>query len=373
MMWTVARTNNQQPLLYCKEAMQNIMQQCISNDNYWGGVWSLDGENYTIYNSVYPSYPLLPKYSTTLTDSVSSAATTTIVTSTSTAEQGPITLGPQTSIESVSFATTTQNIDGLTANSATSTTADDHATVLPIWYIGPGVGIIVIPISGVIPGGIVPPPPGFPPLTIGPDGSPSSADVDDNDQLTTTTNKDTSTTSTTSTCDSCASCTLASVDDVPEPTDIADIGPDFPFTLPGGELPKGTTSAIAEPAATKSAVPIDEPYCNKNDARAPPSKVQLSDGNSDITDLLYRIRQQICAGPCVAPVGAPTDESNNVVNVTASEDGGRCEIAVRIFQYTEAYMYRTSTPEGDQWQECWASTEHIINNCVSKKKDEGWW
>jgi hypothetical protein len=214
MIWTVARTNNQQPLRHCKEAMKNIMHQCILDDNYWGGVWSLDGENYTIDNDNYLDYPLLPRDSSTPTETIVSAT----ITSTSTAEQGPITLGPQTAIELGAFSTTTQTIDGLTADPVTSTNADDHATVLPIWYVGPGIGIIVIPLSRVVPGGIVPLPPRYPPLTIGPDGSPFLADVEDNDWPTTTTQQEPCTSSSTSMCDYSASCTLAIVDGEPEPS-----------------------------------------------------------------------------------------------------------------------------------------------------------
>ena len=113
--------------------MKNIMHQYILDDNYWGGVWSLDGENYTIDNDNYPNYPLLPRDSSTPTETIASAT----ITSTSTAEQGPITLDPQIAIELGAFSTTTQTIDGLTADPVTSTSADDHATVLPIWYVGP--------------------------------------------------------------------------------------------------------------------------------------------------------------------------------------------------------------------------------------------
>jgi hypothetical protein len=65
----------------------------------------------------------------------------------------------------------------------------------------------------------VPPPPGYLPLTIGPDGSPSSSDVEDSDWPTNTTQQEPSTSSSTSMCDYCASCTLAIVDDEPEPSD----------------------------------------------------------------------------------------------------------------------------------------------------------
>src|SRR4051812_37493247 len=134
MIWTIQRIDKELPLRYCKDAMQNIMDQCITGGNYWGGSWSLNGETYTIYNSIYPANPEFPADQPTIPSA----------SSTMTANTGPITMGPQTSIEEGQFCMTTQNIEGLTANSVTITTADDQATVLPIWFVGPGVGIIVI-------------------------------------------------------------------------------------------------------------------------------------------------------------------------------------------------------------------------------------
>jgi hypothetical protein len=364
-MWTIQRTNKEQSLRYCKDAMQNIMDQCITGGNYWGGSWSLNGETYTIQNSLYPADPKFP----------ADSSTTPPASSTATANTGPITMGPQASVEEGKFSTTTRNIEGLTANSVTTTTADNHATVLPIWFAGPGIGIIVIPIAGVVPGGLVPPPPGYPHLSIGPDGRPSSTNIDKEDQDKTSTKSTPSSISisTSSSCD-CSSCTLASVADIPEPSNIADLEPGYPFIIPGGQMPSGTTSGPTAPA-TQSAVPIDKPKCNQNDAKAAPERVQVTGGNIDLKDLLFRIRQNLCAGPCAAPDGVRAE----AVNVTSSSDGQACAISVRISQSTEAYAFRTSAPVEDQWQQCWDSTENIINQClnnnvfVGKKGNEGWW
>ncbi|KAF2180063.1 hypothetical protein K469DRAFT_693530 [Zopfia rhizophila CBS 207.26] len=163
-------------------------------------------------------------------------------------------------------------------------------------------------------------------------------------------------TTSTSTFNACSTCTPANVTPVQEPGDVADIDPDFPFIISDDETPSGTPSSPSSPS-THSAVPIDQPACNKNDAEAPPRKIQVSDGSTDIRDLLYRIRQQICAGPCAAL----EDVRQEVVNITSSSDGANCAISVRVSQRTEAYMYRTSAPEGDQRQQCWDSAEHIIN------------
>ncbi|KAH6672417.1 hypothetical protein B0J14DRAFT_668683 [Halenospora varia] len=88
---------------------------------------------------------------------------------------GTITVGPQTSTETGDFTSMQTGIPGLTANSATQTSRDGHNTILPIWFLSPGIGIIKLPPIGLPPvGGIIPPPPGFPPLFIGSDGSPTA-------------------------------------------------------------------------------------------------------------------------------------------------------------------------------------------------------
>lgn len=362
MIWTIRRTNKEQPLRYCKDAMQNIMEQCITGDNYWGGNWTLNGETYTIYNSMYPSNPDFPADKPSIS----------MVSMTTTAKTGPITMGPQTAIEKGQFSTTIQSIQGLTANSVTTTTADDHATILPIWFFGPGVGIIVLPLAGVIPGGLVPPPPGYSPLSIGPDGRPTSTN-DDREKSDRRSGSSSTFSSSSSSCD-CSSCTLASVTNEPERTDIADMKIGYPFIIPGGETPSGTTTKTATPAI-QSAVPIDKPACNQNDAKPAPQKVQVNGGDIVVRDLLFRIRQNLCAGLCTAPEGVRAE----TVNVTSSPDGQKCAISVRISQTTEAYASRNSAPVDDQWQQCWDSTGNIIKTCINnnvfvgEKYNEGWW
>lgn len=56
--------------------------------------------------------------------------------------------------------------------SSTTTTGGDHSTtILPVWFNTDGHPVFVVPISISGPPGIVPPPLGFPPVIIGPDGS----------------------------------------------------------------------------------------------------------------------------------------------------------------------------------------------------------
>ena len=63
MNYIVHRDDAAQPLQYCSDAFNNILEQCITGGSYWGGVWSLNGFTYTITNSIYeqtPNNPLAP-------------------------------------------------------------------------------------------------------------------------------------------------------------------------------------------------------------------------------------------------------------------------------------------------------------------------
>ncbi|CAG8973139.1 hypothetical protein HYALB_00008670 [Hymenoscyphus albidus] len=86
-----------------------------------------------------------------------------------------ITLGPQTSTETGNFESKQTSISGLIDNSATTTSRDGHNTILPIWFLSDDIGIIKLPPANLPVGGIIPPPPGFPPLFIGSDGKPTAA------------------------------------------------------------------------------------------------------------------------------------------------------------------------------------------------------
>jgi hypothetical protein len=61
--YTVVREDASQPLQSCTDAFNDIISQCITGGNYWGGTWSLNGFSYSIYNSIYdqnPNNPLGP-------------------------------------------------------------------------------------------------------------------------------------------------------------------------------------------------------------------------------------------------------------------------------------------------------------------------
>ncbi|KAI4265444.1 MAG: hypothetical protein L6R38_009421, partial [Xanthoria sp. 2 TBL-2021] len=55
LIYNVTRDDPSQNLQGCQDGFQDIIGQCISNGNYWGGTWSLNGFTYAIYNKVYPS------------------------------------------------------------------------------------------------------------------------------------------------------------------------------------------------------------------------------------------------------------------------------------------------------------------------------
>lgn len=63
MNYIVHRDDASQSLQYCNDGLQNIIDQCISGGNYWGGEWSLNGFKYSISNSIFdqtPNNPLAP-------------------------------------------------------------------------------------------------------------------------------------------------------------------------------------------------------------------------------------------------------------------------------------------------------------------------
>lgn len=58
MNYIVHRDDASQSLQYCNDGLQNIIDQCISGGNYWGGEWSLNGFKYSISNSIFDQTPI---------------------------------------------------------------------------------------------------------------------------------------------------------------------------------------------------------------------------------------------------------------------------------------------------------------------------
>ncbi|KAH4076814.1 hypothetical protein HBI25_152000 [Parastagonospora nodorum] len=328
---------------------------------------------------------------------------------------GPITSAAQTSsVKEGQYSSTTQSISGLTANSATTTSREGHPTVLPIWYVGPGVGIIVLPNAGVPVGAPVPPPAGYPPLTIGEDGKPSTRQKEDpqskitsqsksSDKFQSTQGQDketkitskpgfsstpstmegskTSSSSRSSTCSSCTSCALETASIDVDEDQLGEIDGIIPIIIPGGKTPSGSPASHTQqptapvqlpssPLPTVSSRPIGAPVCVFADIdRKNVIPETLGGTNTNLRDLFYRMRQEACGGTCsTAGQGVPGD-SASVLN-----DNGQCEIRVAITEAIEAYLYRATPATGDQQQQCWDSLEAILAKCVdSKTPRKGWW
>ncbi|PVH79982.1 hypothetical protein DL98DRAFT_515707 [Cadophora sp. DSE1049] len=122
---------------------------------------------------------------------------------------------------------------------------------------------------------------------------------------------------------------------------------------------------------TQDAVPIQDLPCQKNVANDIPKQVSVGGKDISINDLMYGIRQQLCAGPCTAPVGV--EKKYVAIFPTDGQVDDICEISVGITDQVEAYFIRETKPDGDQWQSCWDATEVIINKCIDNGPNTGWW
>jgi hypothetical protein len=324
------------------------------------------------------------------------SASSSITAATTTISSPTITLGPQTGVETGTFATTTASIDGLTANSVTSTSADGHPTVLPIWFVGPGVGLLAIPAAGVIPGGIVPPPLGLPALTIDSNGDAQTVKSDDDPKTTPTSTQDysSSSSSSSSSCSACATCVgfevlqsdstdiLENDGDIDLPDIDSALWTSLESVYPSSTtIPPPSTTSSAESLPTQPASPIDKPACQdaseevKSDLQSLtfPDSIRTPDGKDNkVNDLLYRLRQVVCDGLCKAPEGIDSKY------VGVYQNNGECEVSIGLSATTEIYFYRSIWPDNGPdfltvWHQCWDSTDKIIGNCVKNSAKTGWW
>jgi hypothetical protein len=145
-------------------------------------------------------------------------------------------------------------------------------------------------------------------------------------------------------------------------------------TLHFSNLPPDQTAlpvqASAGAAPTQApGQPIGSPACAQNQVSSIPQGWKVDDGTSNPNDLLYRIREKICNNDCSAPRGI----SGNVYSTAQNSGQTDCEIAVAVSDEAEGYFYRSYPAIGEQWQECWDSTENIINKCVNGGPNNGWW
>ena len=76
----------------CKVGFQNIIDQCITGDDYWGGDYEYDSFTYAIYNSVYPKDGL-PPWDESTSSSTGSSTTSSTSSSTSSSSSSTNTAG----------------------------------------------------------------------------------------------------------------------------------------------------------------------------------------------------------------------------------------------------------------------------------------
>jgi hypothetical protein len=128
-------------------------------------------------------------------------------------------------------------------------------------------------------------------------------------------------------------------------------------------------SSIGSAPTQAAAQPIAAPACWHNNVASIPAEMVTDNGNVDPSTLLYSMRQQICSDDCSTPANIPS----GVTAVTQDDSQTDCEIAIGVSSTVEAYMYRTYPAIGVEWQECWDSTQDIINNCIQGGPNKGWW
>lgn len=135
---------------------------------------------------------------------------------------------------------------------------------------------------------------------------------------------------------------------------------------PNPATPVPTTSIAIPPV--QIAVPISQPSCRPQpDLGLVPQNLSLTDGQVSPNSLLYRVRQMVCNGTCSVPQGVPPSD----VAIVAQD--GRCEISIGVTNTLEAWLASTFAPVGVEQQECWNSTQSIIDRCVRNQANTGWW
>ncbi|KAG4433054.1 hypothetical protein IFR05_011448 [Cadophora sp. M221] len=121
-----------------------------------------------------------------------------------------------------------------------------------------------------------------------------------------------------------------------------------------------TTSPVPEATGTLT--------CSGNTVDAVPASMVETDGDVTPNQLLYTLREVLCNNQCGEPVGIPS----GVAWTTGSKTPGDCEISIAVSTGIEAYMYRQTASTGVQWQQCWDSTQNIIERCVKEGPNVGW-
>ena len=125
------------------------------------------------------------------------------------------------------------------------------------------------------------------------------------------------------------------------------------------------TTSIALPPV-QLAKPVSQPSCRTLKLGPIPQNLSTTDGQLSPNSLLYHIRQMVCNGSCSAPQGLP-------LSVVAIVKNSACEISVGVTNGLEGYVYSSFPPAGVEQQECWNSTQAIIEQCVHNQANTGWW
>lgn len=134
---------------------------------------------------------------------------------------------------------------------------------------------------------------------------------------------------------------------------------------PNPTAPAPTTSIAIPPV--QIAVPISQPNCRAQaNLGSVPQNLTTTDGQVSPNSLLYRIRQMVCNGTCSVPQGVPPSD----VAIVAHNG---CEISIGVTNTLEAWIASTFPPVGVEQQECWNSTQSIIEQCVQNQANTGWW
>ena len=141
MIYNVTRDDPSQGLQGCQDGFQNIIDQCITGDDYWGGTWSLNGFTYAIYNQAYPSNGLGPNDAggPSSTGASGAPSSTAVVgtteggsdsTSISGAGESTDAPRPTTTVAGVSIATTSNGNGGTGAPPTTAAPSFPEETVV---------------------------------------------------------------------------------------------------------------------------------------------------------------------------------------------------------------------------------------------------
>lgn len=113
--------------------------------------------------------------------------------------------------------------------------------------------------------------------------------------------------------------------------------------------------------------PIDSPTCWNNNVPKVSPVLRIEAGHASPDDILFRMREVLCNDKCENPAGIDSKF------VSLKPGPTSCEMYIAMSATVEAYFVRTSPSQGSQWQQCWDSTENIINKCVNNGPNKGWW